>query len=95
MAAKWSRRRRVVAESAESLAGWAFNRYCAWRRMHPMSGGVGRVRRDGVADYIALRRAAFGFDLAPLPRSLQLPAADGRPGRALVPAPADEPALSG
>ena len=41
-----------------------------------MAGGVGRVRRDRAADYAALRRARFDCDLAPLPRSLSLSAAD-------------------
>ena len=43
-----------------------------------MSGGVMRVRRDRVDDFLALRKEAFGFELAPLPRSLQLSAADSR-----------------
>jgi hypothetical protein len=30
-----------------------------------MSGGVRRVRLDGVADFLALRRETFGFELAP------------------------------
>ena len=41
-----------------------------------MSGGIKRVRLDGVDDYLSLRREAFGFNLAPLPQSLQLPAAE-------------------
>jgi hypothetical protein len=46
-----------------------------------MSGGVKRVRRDGVKEWLALRKDTFGFELAPLPQSLQLPAAES----ALVP----------
>jgi len=46
------------------------------RRVHPMSGGIGRVRRDRAADYLPLRRRLFGFDRVPLPRSLALTAAD-------------------
>ena len=53
-----------------------FSRYCAWRRTHPMSGGIKRVRLDGVDDYLSLRREAFGVELTPLPQSLQLPAAE-------------------
>ena len=49
-----------------------FNRYCADRRRHPMSGGVGQVQRDSVADYMRLRKETFGVDLVPLPRSLVL-----------------------
>ena len=61
-----------------------FTRYCAWRRTHPMSGGVMRVRRDGVDDFLALRKSAFGTELAPLPRSLQLPAAESQPNQAVA-----------
>ncbi|HYU30917.1 MAG TPA: radical SAM protein [Thermoanaerobaculia bacterium] len=46
------------------------------RRVHPMSGGIGRVRRDRAADYLPLRRRVFGVDRVPLPRSLALTAAD-------------------
>lgn len=68
-----------------TLRDWAgcagmslFARYCAGRRTHPMSGGVWPVRLDAARDFLALRRATFGFDLAPLPRSLPLPP-DERP----------------
>jgi hypothetical protein len=76
-----------MARSAGSLAMSLFTRYCAWRRTHPMSGGVRRVRLDSVADFLPLRQEAFGFELAPLPQSLQLPAAESRlqPGRAPSP----------
>jgi hypothetical protein len=46
------------------------------RRVHPMSGGIGRVRRDHVDDHLPLRRRYFGLDRVPLPRSLALTAAD-------------------
>jgi len=46
------------------------------RRVHPMSGGIGRVRRDRGADYLPLRRKLFDVDRVPLPRSLALTAAD-------------------
>jgi hypothetical protein len=62
-----------------------FNRYCAWRRTHPMSGGVMRVRRDRVDDYLALRKEVFGFELVPLPRSLQLSAAESLLNRVINP----------
>jgi hypothetical protein len=65
----------VLAEAAGITAMSLFNRYCAWRRTHPMSGGVMRVRRDQVDDFRSLRKGAFGFELVPLPRSLQLSAA--------------------
>ena len=69
------RGRGAVGRSAANMAMSLFSRYCAWRRTHPMSGGIKRVRLDGVDDYLSLRREAFGFNLAPLPQSLQLPAA--------------------
>jgi hypothetical protein len=74
----------VLAESAKNLGLSLFSRYSARRRTHPMSGGVRRVRRDGVSDFIALRKETFGFELAPLPRSLELTAADASLGRAPV-----------
>ena len=70
------RRNRVIVEAVGITAMSLFNQYCAWRRTHPMSGGVVRVRRDRVDDYLALRKEVFGFELVPLPRSLQLVAAD-------------------
>jgi hypothetical protein len=53
-----------------------FSWFAAAKRMHPMSGGVGRVRRDCVSDYRTLRMQQFGFEQIPLPHSLQLSAAD-------------------
>ncbi|HEU5250834.1 MAG TPA: B12-binding domain-containing radical SAM protein [Thermoanaerobaculia bacterium] len=50
----------------------AMSRLAAARRLHPMAGGIGRVRRDGARDYAALRRSFFGFDYAPLPANLAL-----------------------
>jgi hypothetical protein len=54
----------------------AISRLAASRRVHPMAGGIARVRRDCARDYAGLRRRVFGFDLAPLPASLALSAAD-------------------
>jgi len=54
-----------------------FNRYAAWRRFHPLAGGVGRVFRDNINDYLPLRRKMFRFDRIPLPDNLQLSKADG------------------
>ncbi len=62
-----------------SMGGMAmslFTRYCAWQRRHPMSGGVRRARLDSVSEYLSLRQQTFGFELAPLPKSLQLPATE-------------------
>jgi Radical SAM superfamily len=53
-----------------------FSRFAAARRMHPMSGGVSRVRIDSVSDYLALRKDQFGIEQLPLPKSLELTKAD-------------------
>ena len=58
-----------------------FSRFAASKRMHPMSGGIGRVSIDSVADYRELRKKQFGFENAPLPRSLQLSKADTESNR--------------
>ncbi len=53
-----------------------FYRYAAWKRRHPMEGGFGKVRRDHVSDYLPLRRELYGYELVPLPKSLELSLAD-------------------
>ena len=50
-------------------------------RHHPITSGFGRVRRDHARDYAALRRRTFDIDLAPLPASLALSAADHETNR--------------
>jgi hypothetical protein len=72
------RSRDVLARSAANMAMSLFSRYCAWRRTHPMSGGIKRVRLDGNREFLALRTQAYGFELAPLPQRLQLPATEGK-----------------
>lgn len=62
-----------LAETMGSLAMSLFVRYCAWQQTHPMSGGVTRARLDGVDAFLPLRKELFGFELVPLPKSLQLP----------------------
>jgi hypothetical protein len=64
-----------------SLGMAMFGRFSAWRRVHPMSGGVGRVLRDTAADYRALRRSRYDLEMAPLPRNLDLSAADAELNR--------------
>ena len=44
-----------------------------------MSGGILRTLRDSAADFVAWRKETFGFELAPLPQSLQLPTAESVP----------------
>ena len=63
-------------EMAHGIALHLFSRFAASRRMHPMSGGIGRVSRDRNTDYLYLRRKRFGVSLAPLPASLQLSSDD-------------------
>jgi radical SAM superfamily enzyme YgiQ (UPF0313 family) len=58
-----------------------FSRYCAWHRMHPMSGGIGRVRLDHLDDYLPLRRARYGLDIVPLPHNLELSEHDAEMNR--------------
>jgi radical SAM superfamily enzyme YgiQ (UPF0313 family) len=59
-----------------AVAAYSFlSRLAVRHRQHPMAGGTFRVALDGLDDYRALRRARFGLDLLPLPRSL--PPAEG------------------
>jgi hypothetical protein len=53
-----------------------FSRFSVWKKMHPMSGGISRVRLDSAADYRNLRKQRFDIDQAPLPKSLELSKAD-------------------
>jgi hypothetical protein len=77
------RREGRFTRSAANIGVSLFNRFCAWRQMHPMSGGIRRVRRDDVTDFVPLRERTFGFELAPLPRSLQLPAVESQRNQVL------------
>jgi hypothetical protein len=64
----------ALTKMMRAIAMTAFNRYSAWGRMHPMSGGMHRVQIDRAADFGSLRQETYGFELAPLPQSLQLQA---------------------
>lgn len=77
--------RRRAGELVGGLGFWLFHRYCTGRKMAPMAGGVARVRRDHVGDYMPLRRKTYGFELAPLPRSLTLSEAESQWNRTLNP----------
>lgn len=70
------RRQGLLRRSLGSMAMSLFSRYSASRQRHPMSGGIRRVRLDRADDYLRLRQRTYGFALAPLPQSLQLPAAE-------------------
>jgi hypothetical protein len=71
--------RGVAGRSMANIAMSLFSRYCAWRRTHPMSGGIHRVRLDGVDDFLAIRKESYDFEFAPLPQSLPLSAAEEIP----------------
>jgi radical SAM superfamily enzyme YgiQ (UPF0313 family) len=68
--------RKKPVEMAHGIGLHLFSRFAAYRRMHPMSGGIGRVFRDQSKDYLYLRKKRFGISLAPLPASLQLSSED-------------------
>jgi hypothetical protein len=53
-----------------------FARYSAFRGVHPFSGGMGKVRRDHVSEYMPLRERTYGRSLFPLPLNLELSDAD-------------------
>lgn len=58
--------------SEEDLRLAIFMRYTAAQRMHPMTGGINRLRVDTAVGYADLRQAVYDIDLAPLPDSLRL-----------------------
>ncbi|HVN27202.1 MAG TPA: radical SAM protein [Candidatus Binataceae bacterium] len=67
----WDKRRSPNILLKIATAAYSFlSRIAAAQRVHPMAGGIHRVRLDGASDYRALRRERYGFDLAALPRSL-------------------------
>jgi hypothetical protein len=87
---RWAWRTRRSANVLLRIAVGAYSllsRLSIRQGLHPMAGGTFRVPRDGVEDYVALRRRRYGFDLAPLPSSLPLGAAEAsRDARTRVPA---------
>ncbi len=58
-----------------------FTRYSSIKKVHPMSGGVGRVRLDCAGSYREVRKKRFGVYMAPLPDSLQLSRSDAELNR--------------
>jgi hypothetical protein len=73
------------AESVRSLVPYVghplFSRYSAWKKIHPMSGGISRVQRDSAADYLDFRKKQFRLERIPLPKSLELSPADAELNR--------------
>lgn len=53
-----------------------FSRYMASQKRHPMSGGIDPIRVDRIADYLPMRKERYDIEMAPLPASLRLSAAD-------------------
>ena len=49
-----------------------FCRYTAAHRRHPMAGAIDPTQLDTAMDYVALRRAVYDIEFAPLPDSLRL-----------------------
>lgn len=72
----WTRRHVNLSLFAVEFSFHLFSRFCALRRIQPMMGGVGRVARDAVHDYLPLRRARFNCELVPLPKNLALSEVD-------------------
>jgi hypothetical protein len=78
--------RRIKKLKREGKGGWErtvgayrdsfFVRLAVGQGLHPMDGGIYRFRLDAASDYQHLRRKYYGFDLAPLPKSLALSAQD-------------------
>ncbi|PYS51941.1 MAG: hypothetical protein DMG13_17555 [Acidobacteria bacterium] len=77
----WSLRPKQFRMDFIPYIGSVLTRVAAWKKMHPMSGGVCRVRVDSWSDYRELRRSRFGLDLVPLPKSLELSQADAELNR--------------
>ena len=73
----WQKRRspNILLKIATAAYSYLARRAAA-HRMHPMAGGMRRVRLDRVEDYLGMRRRLYGFDLAPLPRALPTYAGD-------------------
>ena len=69
-------RREAIGGFLAYLGHPLFSRFSVARKLHPMSGGISRVRLDSVAAYQELREKLFGFERVPLPGSLQLSKAD-------------------
>lgn len=58
-----------------------YHRYTAAQKIHPMAGGIDRIRLDRAQDYATLRQATYEIDLAPLPSGLTLSVHDQRLNR--------------
>ena len=65
-----------IADYSAALGSALFHRWSAHRNVHPMSGGIGRVKIDRASDYRERRVSTYGIELAQLPQSIALPLAD-------------------
>jgi len=74
-------RREALGGLLVYLGNPLFARFSAAKRLHPMSGGISRVRLDCVSAYEGLREKQFGLKHIPLPRSLALSKSDAELNR--------------
>jgi radical SAM superfamily enzyme YgiQ (UPF0313 family) len=58
-----------VAAKRQRLGSQLFHLFCGYARIHPLSGGVWRLKRDHERDYLPAREAAMGARYLPLPSS--------------------------
>ena len=79
---QWFWRKRTSDNILLKIAVAAYSylsRLAVAQGMHPMAGGMHRVRLDAAADFRHLRRARFGCDLVPLPHSVRVEDARSQP----------------
>jgi len=74
-------RREALGGLLVYLGNPLFARFSAAKKLHPMSGGISRVRLDCVSAYEGLREKQFGLKHIPLPRSLALSKSDAELNR--------------
>ena len=63
-------------ETGYTILYTLFNRWSALKGKHPMSGGIFPKKLDKAGDYAELRKKTFGYELFPLPKSLELSEVD-------------------
>ena len=77
-------RKHRLSIDRETRTSIVFCRWCAAKRMHPMSSGLGEVLLDKSVDYLNFRQSVFDIGpLLPLPRNLKLSKADEEFNRAV------------
>lgn len=74
-------------DSVVERMGVVYELFCRWmafRRQHPMAGGVWRVRRQHVSQFLPFRRKVFDYEYFPLPDNRDVPATDKGLARRIV-----------